>query len=208
MTDRERVLAQLARQQAKGAEGRCFFTAPVICQLYFARVNEFRLKSESELFSLPYTAETAACWALLEGSLIGEKRSTGILVLNRRTLSYNYRIRPSRYDQTSERDEREEFLWGRIIDFRKHLLGVVSEADVARVLGPPRVRYLPPSFESWSTKKRTAFFKPGYDAGDELVQVGREQVRDRIAKGRQDVFALAIPVMEISEKTLDANTLR
>ena len=79
---------------------------------------------------------------------------------------------------------------------------------MARVLGPPRVGYLPPSFKSWSRKKRTAFFKPNYDAGDELVRVGREQIRDKIAEGRQNVFALAIPLMEISEKMLDANTLR
>jgi hypothetical protein len=183
LTDRERVLAQLARQQAKGADVLFHGTRHMSAVLRSGKLIPPKIGEQAIFFTR--SAETAAYWALLVG-FDWEKRSAGILVLDRRTLSHNYRIRPSRYDLTSERDEREESLWGRIIDFRKHLLGVVSEADVARVLGPPRVRYLPASFESWSTKKRTAFFKPSYDAGDELVRVGREQIRDRIAKGRQD----------------------
>ena len=183
LTDRERVLAQLARQQAKGADVLFHGTRHMSAVLRSGKLIPPKIGEQAIFFTR--SAETAAYWALLVG-FDWEKRSAGILVLDRRTLSHNYRIRPSRYDLTSERDEREESLWGRIIDFRKHLLGVVSEADVARVLGPPRVRYLPPSFKSWSTKKRTAFFKPSYDAGDELVRVGREQIRDRIAKGRQD----------------------
>ena len=101
LTDRERILAQLARQQAKGADVLFHGTRHMSAVLRSGKLIPPKIGEQAIFFyQIP---ETAAYWALLVG-FDWEKRSAGILVLNRRTLSYNYRIRPSRYDLTSERE--------------------------------------------------------------------------------------------------------
>ena len=69
--------------------------------------------------------EVAAYW----GNMTGETRDLsdgGVLVLNRSTLVQNYRLLASRYLEDWN-DEREEVVWGRRINIRRHLLGVVCE---------------------------------------------------------------------------------
>ena len=92
--------------------------------------------------------EVASYWA----NMLGREQDQfcgGILILNRASLIQSYRLQPSRY--TAEwKDEREEHIWGRSINIRRHLLGVVREAEVDAVLGPPEYRFLPSGFFGWT----------------------------------------------------------
>ena len=58
-----------------------------------------------------------------------------VLVLARSSLTQTYRLDPWRYDEDWD-DEQEEVVWGRTINFRRHLLGVVRDSDVTNVLDP------------------------------------------------------------------------
>jgi hypothetical protein len=102
------------------------------------------------------SAEVAAYFACF----LGEKDDhlfPGVLVLDRDSLAHSYRIEPNRYDVSSDRNEREEAIWYRIVNIRRHLWGVVRDADVTAVLGPPKQRYLPRNFMHWTQARRDAF---------------------------------------------------
>jgi hypothetical protein len=60
------------------------------------------------------------------------------------------------------------------------LIGVVQEADVAKILGPAKHMHLPSDFYSWSKNKISAFKLERWQAGDRLVREGRARVRDII----------------------------
>ena len=79
--------------------------------------------------------ETAAYFALLQGGP-PDGFFGAVLVLNRRTLSQQYRLEPFHscdWDENEySRDEREERIWGRTVNFRRHLIGAVTEADCER----------------------------------------------------------------------------
>ena len=107
----------------------------------------------------------------------------GILILNRTSLVQNYRLEPSRYAEDWD-DEREESIWGRSINIRRHLLGVVREADVNAILGPPRLRFLPDGFFGWSNRKIKAFWEEEAQLALEIVREGRAKVREYIVQQR------------------------
>jgi len=103
---------------------------------------------------LTRSPETAAYFALMVGKEV-DQWSGAVLVLNRGSLRQRYRLEPFRYEDDDDgKDEREERIYGRVISFRRHLIGVVREADVARVLGPPKHKYTPPDFYDWSEADR------------------------------------------------------
>ena len=108
----------------------------------------------------------------------------GILVLNRASLVQNYRLEPSRYAEDWKYDEREESVWGRSINIRRHLLGVVRQADVDAILGPPRHRFFPNGFFGWSDRKIKAFWKEERRLAQEIVREGRAKVRKIIVQQR------------------------
>jgi hypothetical protein len=126
----------------------------------------------------------AAYFACLRGEK-NERRSPGILILDRNSLRQCYRLEPSRYDPFHGRNEREEAIWDRTVSFRRHLIGVVSDADVSAVLGAPKRRYLPRGFASWPAARRRAFNERDLASGRKLVVKGRAAVRDLIVRERQ-----------------------
>jgi hypothetical protein len=92
-----------------------------------------RLKPDTtNKVSLSRSPEVAAHFALLPDDGI-IRWLPAVLVLNRSSLVQTYRLEPWRYDEDWD-DEQEEVVWGRTINFRKHLLGVVREADVNKIL--------------------------------------------------------------------------
>jgi hypothetical protein len=114
--------------------------------------------------------EVAAYW----GNMTGETRDLsdgGVLVLNRSTLVQNYRLLASRYLEDWN-DEREEVVWGRRINIRRHLLGVVRQADVDAAIGPPRQPVLPDGFYTWPEVRRQAFWRREARLAADLVRDG------------------------------------
>ena len=105
-------------------------------------------------------------------------------MLNRISLVQNYRLEPSRYTEDWN-DEREENVWCRPINIRRHLLGVVREADVDAILGPPKHRFLPNGFFRWSDRKVKAFWNEERRATIEMVREGRAKVREIIVQQRE-----------------------
>ncbi|MCK1709016.1 MULTISPECIES: hypothetical protein [unclassified Bradyrhizobium] len=127
--------------------------------------------------------EVAAYFACLRGEK-EERRSAGVLILDRSSLRQRYRLEPNRYDPFDGRNEREEAVWGRTVSFRRHLLGVVSEANVSEVLGPPEWLYLPRGFVRWPAARRRKFNERRLASGREFVAGGRAAVRDLIVQER------------------------
>jgi hypothetical protein len=109
----------------------------------------------------------------------------GILILNRASLAQNYRVEPSRYADDWKYDEREESVLGRSINIRRHLLGVVRQADVDAILGPPRHRYFPEGYFGWSDRKRQSFWRQEKRLAFEIVREGRARVREIIVQQRE-----------------------
>ena len=127
LTDRGRVMAQLARKIARGSDAIYHGTRHLDNVLRCGKLIP-PLNGEPGIF-LSRSPEAAAYFAsLLQTQASGY--SPGVLVLNRRSLTQSYRLEPSRYDVDSDQDEREEVVWDRIINVRRHLLGVVWDADV------------------------------------------------------------------------------
>ncbi len=92
-----------------------------------------------------------------------------MLVLNRNSLVQTYRLEPWRCGEDWD-DEQEEVIWGRTVSFRRHLLGVVREADLTKVLGAPKQTY-----------------REELKAGDKLVRDGRARVREIIITERKQL---------------------
>jgi hypothetical protein len=55
---------------------------------------------------------------------------------------------------------------------RRHLLGVVRQADVEAILGPPRHRYFLEGFFGWSDRQRRLFWKEEERLALEIVRGG------------------------------------
>ena len=108
----------------------------------------------------------AAYFALLPDDGV-VRWSPAVLVLNRSSLVQTYRLEPWRDGEDLD-DEQEEVIWCRAVSFRRHLLGVAREADVARVLG---------------ASERT--YREELKAGDRFVREGRARVRDLIISERK-----------------------
>jgi hypothetical protein len=99
--------------------------------------------------------EVAAYWASMMGQ---DQFCGGILILNRTSLVQNYRLEPSRYGEDWDHNERKESIWDRSINIRRHLLGVVREADVNALLGAAQTSLFPNGYFDWSERKRKAFW--------------------------------------------------
>jgi hypothetical protein len=184
LTDRGRVMAQLARKIGRGCDAIYHGTRRLTLILRYGKLVP-PLSGERGIF-LSRSPETAAYFASLF-EINSNQCSPGVLVLNRRSLTQSYRLEPSRYDQESEQDEREEVIWNRVVNFRRHSLGVVRESDVTAILGPPKHSFLPPGYLSWPQEKRSKFYQKQLDAGDKLIRDGRARVREIIIRERKQL---------------------
>jgi hypothetical protein len=130
--------------------------------------------------SFSRSPEVAAYFAHLIGSE-GDRYSPALLVLDRSSLRQVYRLEATRYDEEWD-DESEEIVRDRTINFRRHLLGVVREADVSKVLGPPKHRFVP---NGWSCSKWRDYSNEQDRPAERLVREGRARVRDIIFEERK-----------------------
>jgi hypothetical protein len=130
--------------------------------------------------SFSRSSEIAAYFAYLVASE-RDGYLPALLVLNRSSLRQVYRLEPTRYAEDWERDEQEEIV-RRQINFRRHLLGVVRESDVSKVLGPPTNRFVP---SDWSCSKWMAYQREAARAGKRFVRERRTRVRDFIVEERE-----------------------
>jgi hypothetical protein len=111
----------------------------------------------------------------------------GVLVLNRASLAQIYRLKCTRYTEDWA-DEREESVWGRAINFRRHLLGVVREADVSAIVGAPKYRFLPTGLHDLPEQEQKAFWDD-FKASIPKIREGRAKVREIIVKEREQLHA-------------------
>jgi hypothetical protein len=102
----------------------------------------------------------------------------GVLVLNRASLARTYRLKCTRYEE-GWADEREETVWGRAINFHRHLLGVVSEADVNAIIGAPKYRLMP------TDPEQKKVFWDDFKTSIPKIREGRAKVREIIVKERE-----------------------
>jgi hypothetical protein len=182
LTARERVMAQLAKKACRGRDVIYHGTRHLPVVLRAGKLVPPPTGEPGVFFSR--SAEVAAYFGCLPGDE-SQRRSPGILVLDRSSLTQCYRIVPTRYDVLSPRDEREEAIWCRTVNFRRHLLGVVSEADVNAILGPTKHCYLPRNFVQWPAARRGKFNEGQIAAGHRFVRKGRARVRELIVKQRK-----------------------
>jgi hypothetical protein len=178
LTDRERVLAKLARQIGRGCDAIFYGTRHADQNLRTGKLICPDWGDCAIFFSR--SPETAAYFAYLKGD-DPDRESRAVFVLNRSSLIQSFRLEPFRDDFFGDnRDEREERIVGRNISFRKHLIGVVQDADVTKVLGP-----LPPDYYDWPRNKILAFDRKAVQAGDKLFREGRARVRGIIIEERE-----------------------
>jgi hypothetical protein len=181
-TDREVVMARLDRKIGRRHDAIFHGLRHLPLVMRSGKLLASALGDPTVYFSR--SPEVASYWANMLGRE-QEQFCGGILILNRASLVQSYRLRPSRYTPNWKADEREEHIWGRPINIRRHLLGVVRQADVDAVLGPPRHRFLPNGFLGWTARKKQAFWKNEARAALEIVREGRGRVREAIAQERQ-----------------------
>ena len=183
LTDRERTLARLARKVAWGKDAIFHGTRYANETLRSGKLIPPEWGDRA--ICLTRSPETAAYFALMLGKEV-DQWSGAVLVLNRASLCQRYRLEPYRYDdEEDDKDEREERIFGRTICFRRHLIGVVREADVTRVLGTLRFKYTPPDFFGWSEADRARFNREEWETGERLVREGRDKVREKIINERE-----------------------
>ena len=180
LSDRERVFAKLARRIGRGHDAIYHGTrAPKEV------LRSGKLKPDgNRAISFSRSPEVAAYFALLLGDGV-VRWSPAVLVLDRSSLVRTYRLDPWRYGEEWD-DEQEEVCWGRTINFRRHLLGVVAESDVNKILGPRRHTFYPRGYPNWSQAKHSAFFRSEFE-GEKLAREGRARVRDIIVRERKQL---------------------
>ena len=162
-TVREHVFARLAREIGRTHDAIYHGTRFPQDVLRSGKLNPDHITHKISLSRSPVVA---AYFALLPDDGV-VRWSPAVLVFNRSSLIQTYRLEPWR-DREDLHDEQEEVIWGRTVSFRRHLLGVVREADVARVLG---------------TLERT--YGEELREGDRFVRDGRARVRDLIVSERK-----------------------
>jgi len=177
-TDREIVMARLARKIGRGHDAIFHGTRHLPLVL---RVGKLRPAASGDpAIFFTRSPEVAAYWAaMLEGER--DQSSGGILILNRASLAHNYCLVPSRYAEDWEYDEREESVWRRPINIRRHLLGVVRQADVDAILGPPRYHFFSGRIPRLVGPKTTSVLEEARRAM-EFVCEGRAKVRETIVR--------------------------
>ena len=177
--DRETIMARLARKIGRGHDAIYHGTRHLPAVLRTGKLLPPRSGDVAVFFTR--SPEVASYWA----NPIGTERDQfcgGVLVLNRSSLAQIYRLKCTRYTEDSA-DEREESVWGRAINFRRHLLGVVREADVNAIIGAPRYRFMP-----MEPKQQKAFLDD-FNASIPKVREGRAKVREIIVKEREQLHA-------------------
>jgi hypothetical protein len=152
--DRELVMGKLAREIGRGHDAIYHGTRYPEKVL---RSGELRPDITRKI-SLSRSPEVAAHFALLLDDDWVDEWAPAVLVLNRSTLVQMYRLEPWHY---GEADEQEEVIRRRTVRFRKHLLGVIREADLINAIEELK-------------------------AGDQLVRDGRARVRDLIISERKE----------------------
>ncbi|MET4481200.1 hypothetical protein ABIB66_005759 [Bradyrhizobium sp. F1.13.3] len=180
-TDRETVMARLARKSGRGRDVIYHGTRHLPLVMRTGVLLPATAGDAAVFFSR--SPEVAAYW----GNMTGETRHLpdgGVLVLDRSTLVQNYRLLTSRYMEDWN-DEREEVVWGRRINIRRHLLCVVRQADVDAVIGSPRQPSLPDGFYTWPEVRRQAFWRGEARLAADLVRGGRSKVREIIVQERE-----------------------
>jgi hypothetical protein len=181
LTDRERVMARLARNIGRGRDVIYHGTRALPDVMRAGKLIPPDFAECAVFFSR--SPEVAAYFAYLMGKK-EDRHSPGILILDRSSMRQRYRLEPSRYDPSDGRNEREEAVWERSVSFRRHLLGVVSEANVSAVLGPPKQPYLPQGFLRWPAARQRKFNDRQLASGRKYVAEGRAAVRDLIVRER------------------------
>jgi hypothetical protein len=179
-TDREVVMARLARKIGRGHNAIYHGTRHLPLVLRIGKLAPPDFGQTAVFFSR--SPEVAVYWATMMG-IEADQFSGGVLVLDRASLAQNHRLEPSRYAEDWA-DEREESIWGRAINLRRHLLGVVREADVDAILGPPKHRVYPPGFYKWPERRKNAFYREAFIPAERLTKVGRRTVRQLIIRER------------------------
>jgi hypothetical protein len=195
LTERERVMAQLAKKAGRGRDVIYHGTRTLPQVLRTGKLLPPPTGEPGVFFTR--SAEVAAYFGCLPGDE-SQRRSPGILVLDRSSLKQCYGIVPTRYDVFSPRDEREEAIWCRTVNFRRHLLCVVTEADVNAVLGPNRHRYLPRNFVRWPAARRRKFTERQMAAGQRFVRKGRARVRELIVRERKAATPSRTSITDLS----------
>ena len=172
-TDRERILARLAREIGRGHDAIYHgtrFPQEVL------RSGKLKPDHITHKISLSRSPVVAAHFALLPDDGV-VRWSPAVLVFNRSSLIQTYRLEPWR-DREDLHDEQEEVIWGRIVSFRRHLLGVVGEAEITKILGAPKPM-------SSGRQPDSAAYREALKAGDSLVRGGRASVRNLIVRERK-----------------------
>jgi hypothetical protein len=190
LTDRERVMARLAKKSGRGRNVIYHGTRCLSAVLKIGKLLPPLSGERAICFSR--SAEVAAHFAFLPGHA-SERRHPGILVLDKGSLACSYKIEPSRYDEQSSRNEREEIIWERIVNFRRHLIAVVSDAHVTAILGVAKHPHLPRGILQWPADRRRKFTNRRIAAGYRLVKKGRARVRERIVKERERLELSSTP---------------
>jgi hypothetical protein len=175
LTDREHVMAKLAREKGRGHDAIYHGT-----RFPEEVLRSGKLKPDpTNKVSLSRSSEVAAHFALLSGD--GFVRwSPAVLVLRRSSLIQTYRLDPWRYGEDWH-DEQEEVIWDRTVSFRRHLLGVVTGAGVTKVLGPSKQSEL----LGCSQPLSFTHYREELKAGSKLVRGGRARVRNLIDRERK-----------------------
>jgi hypothetical protein len=180
-SDREIVMARLARKIGRGHDAIYHGTRHLPLVLRIGKLLPAGTLDPAVFFTR--SPEVAAYWANMLGREM-DQFCGGILILNRTSLVHCYRLEPASEAEVWNYDEREESVFGRSINIRRHLLGVVRQADVDAILGPPRYRFFPDGYLGWSNRKQQAFWKEEARRAMEVVREGRAKVRETIVQER------------------------
>ncbi|SIO44220.1 hypothetical protein SAMN05443247_05422 [Bradyrhizobium erythrophlei] len=180
LTVRERMMARLAKQIGRGGEVIYHGTRALPKVMRSGKLMPPDLAECTVSFTR--SPEVAAYFACLLGGK-QDQHSPGVLILDKSSLRQRYRIEPYRYDDAC--NECEEIVWGRTINVRRHLLGVVSESHVSELLGRDTRQHLPLGFVGWPQAEQHEFKERLLDDGRNFVAEGRASVRRRIIQERE-----------------------
>jgi hypothetical protein len=174
LTAREYILARLARAIGRGHDAIYHGTRHPQEVLRGGKLKPDLITNK---ISLSRSPEVAAHFALLpdDGTV---RWSPAVLVLNRSSLVQTYRLEPW-HDGWDE--EQEEVIWCRTVNFRRHLLGVVTGADVTKVLGTSKQS----EPLGWRHPQSWTYHLEELKAGSKLVRGGRARVRNLIDRERK-----------------------
>jgi hypothetical protein len=171
-TDPEIVMARLARKIGRGHDAIYHGTRHLPSVLRMGKLLPSDIGDTAVFFTR--SPDVAAYWA--NTTLENEQFRGGILVLNRASLTRNYRLEPSHYPE--KKDEREESIWDRCVHVQRHLLGVVRQPDANGSCG------------WWDLENQEQFWTP-VGSAIQTVRKGRAEVRRIILQQREQTAAVS-----------------